>query len=688
VRLAARAAAVTAVVALAAGSLVLPPAAPAAAQDAALLTLLARTAWVGEGFDFQVTVRATAAPEGSQLRLSVHDEVRSRSEFERSLDGLGLRRELFPLPPVALDAADPDGDGAISLVVPLVERDGVEPVAIDDPGTYPVEVELLDADDEVLATLRTHLVRLPPAGAEPDLVPLAVAVVIPVHADPVDLDPRAQAPTEAPVLEQLDALTAALAAHPEVPVTISATPESIAAAAATDPELVEELAAAVAAPASEVLANTWVRLDDAAWQRADAGALTRQLARGDQALSTALDLDTTEGRLVRSGRAAPTVAAMVGHGASLVIVDEADLEPLDTTLFPYTVARPFALSLDDGTAEGSASVPALGSDPALAALAAEVDADPVLAAHQILADLSVIGADEPESARVATLVLPADAARSAQFLDALLAGLEAPAAANALQPGADPVLVGSTASTALARVDPTAEGDGDDGDEPVVRTFAETEEATDVTELAEALADEDADVASYRAVFGAEDPIAQRCEVVLATSASSDLDAGTRNGAVNATRSVREEILGGIQPPESQRVRLTDREGQIQLVVTNASGAPADVDLLLRGDRLVFPDAPDGTMRVRLEEIQTRIDLRVEARSSGDAPLEIGLASPDGRLDLGQSRITVRATAISGVGIGLMVAALLFLAVWWTRTIRRERRSRRAGRLVHAKRAT
>ena len=59
--------------------------------------------------------------------------------------------------------------------------------------------------------------------------------------------------------------------------------------------------------------------------------------------------------------------------------------------------------------------------------------------------------------------------------------------------------------------------------------------------------------------------------------------------------------LDGIHGPERQRVTLTAREGQVQLVLTNDTGRPADVTLELRGDRLVFPDHPDGRMPVRLE---------------------------------------------------------------------------------------
>lgn len=91
-------------------------------------------------------------------------------------------------------------------------------------------------------------------------------------------------------------------------------------------------------------------------------------------------------------------------------------------------------------------------------------------------------------------------------------------------------------------------------------------------------------------------------------------------------------------------------------------------------------------MPVHLVEESTRIELEVVARSSGDAPLDIRLTTPDGGRVLDESRITVRTTAFSGVGVVLMGAAAVFLAVWWTRTILRERRTSRRRHPSHARR--
>jgi hypothetical protein len=649
-----------------------------------LLRLLDQTPWVGDGTDYELSVQIVAAPPGSQLQVTVHDRVRSRSEFARSLEGEGLRRRLSGPSPVLVETLDPDGDGAVALLVPLVPAEGRSVAPIVNPGVYPVVVELLDPNGDPLASLRTYLTRLPAAGTAEGAVPLSVAVVVPLHAPPADLDATAPGPATGPV-EATDALAVTLASHPSVPVVLVPTPESLAAADFVDTEAVSGLAAALAG--GEVLPGPWVALEEAAWAEADAGALTRLAARGERTLSGLLDTSPAAARLVPSGASLAEVATLVDGGARAVIVAEDDLEPLDTDDFPYTLARPFDLDLssaasddDEGDTTDRRVVRAVAADAALQELAATADGDPILAANQVLADLAVIASDEPESARVATLSLPAAAADSPAFLEALLSGLEPPATAA-------PVVSASTLTAALDTVEPAgADGITANPDDPLVRRLAQEGAVGDVSGLAASLFREAIEIGSYRSVFGPDDPGAARCDDVLATAAAEDLERDARAAALGSIETLIGGRLSGLEGPASQQVRLTDREGRIQLVLTNVTGTPADVTLRLRGDRLVFPDVPDGILPVHLAEESTRVELRVIARSSGDAPLDILLTTPDGRRLLGQSRITVRTTAFSGVGVVLMGAAAAFLAVWWTRTILRERRTARRRHPSHLRR--
>ena len=245
-------------------------------------------------------------------------------------------------------------------------------------------------------------------------------------------------------------------------------------------------------------------------------------------------------------------------------------------------------------------------------------------------------------------------------------------------------MLGTTVADALRSVEPAGADGGADEDDPLVRTLTAEEASRSVADLADVVATRRADLSSYRGVFGPDDEVAEEIDDVLSSLSSSELAATARAEAITAVDDTIAARLAGLHVPAPQQVTLTAREGRVQLRITNDTGRPADVALLVRGDRLVFPDADGGRMDVHLAGAGTRIDLRVEARSSGDAPLDIQLTSPDERLDLGRSRITVRATAVSGVGIVLMGAAAAFLAAWWTRTILRDRRAKRA-RPAHAR---
>lgn len=659
----------------------------AGAQDAAAprLSLLARTAWVGDGIDFVLTVQVTGAPADALVRMTVHDRVRSRSEFARSVVGEGLRTRQYRSDDDTALAGVAQSGGAITVAVPLGGRPEIERAPITTPGVYPVVLEVRSPGGDTLSALRTHLVYLPALDPESDAVPLAAAVVLPIGAPPAHLTVGPPTVPDAPLTE----IAAVLAQHPDVPVTLAPTPETIVAAATADPDAVDGLAANLAG--RQVVAGPWVDLDEAAWARADDAELQRQLDRGRQALTGALGVPIGTTRVLPAGASAAEVRAVAAQGAQALVVAESDLVRLEDDL-RVTLTRPFTLASDLVTAP----VPALAADTALAALAAGAEVDPVLAAHLVLADLAVLADDQPTQARVATLVLPPEAARSPAFLDALLAGLEPPAAppapapsldpavpTSAATPAAAPVVVGSTVDDAFATVEPAGvDGDPDPAD-PLVRAMADGSTPPGIADLARRLAAARSYVGSYAATFGPDDPTGVQLDRLVASAASADLDAGARTAALDAATAVIDQQLAALHAPDRQQVRLTAREGRVQLVLVNDTGRPARVTLLLRGDRLLLPDAEDGRLTVVLTEQSTRIDLRVEARSSGDAPLDVVLVTPDEQVELGQTRVTVRATAFSGVGVVLLGASAAFLVVWWTRTIVRERRGAKRRHPAH-----
>ena len=98
------------------------------------------------------------------------------------------------------------------------------------------------------------------------------------------------------------------------------------------------------------------------------------------------------------------------------------------------------------------------------------------------------------------------------------------------------------------------------------------------------------------------------------------------------------------------------------------------VRLDLNSDKLDFPDG--DFLLTRLSPGVNQIQVPVQAKTSGDAVLEISVNSPTGLLALGESQLTVRATSLSGTGVGIAAAALAILLLWWARHWWRRRRSK------------
>jgi hypothetical protein len=129
-------------------------------------------------------------------------------------------------------------------------------------------------------------------------------------------------------------------------------------------------------------------------------------------------------------------------------------------------------------------------------------------------------------------------------------------------------------------------------------------------------------------------------------------------------------------------LRLNDSEGTIPLTLAQDGGHPVRVRVTLESDKLEFGDDEArsvGTVSydLTLVEENTPLVVPVSVRSPGTFPLLVTVTSPDGRLVVLETRITVRSTAFSGVGIALSVSAGAFLLLWWGRHWRTVRRARR-----------
>jgi hypothetical protein len=624
---------------------------PASAQDrpAATLSLASQTAWVAPGspFTIRLDVDGVRRPQDLELDVRVHRAVRTRSQFARTIDGELLGASVH--------------DDSIPFDELRFDPGGAVPVQIDLPslraGVYPVSVALVDTRaEEPVAFLVTHLVKV---DDEPSEIPLNVAWVQPYGADPA-LQPDGTVELDDDALDGLRTVAAQLDAG--VPLTVTPTPETIAALASIDEGRTTDALAELLAE-HQVLSTPFVDLDIPALVAARREAdINHQRLVGDQVLSDILgvrgDVRTwsVTGAVTRSA-----LRALTDLGVRQLVLDETALEPLDADATGgVTLARPYAI---DGP--GGLAIDAVSVDPGL--VAHFDNRDEVLGAHHLLADLAVLHLDAPGTNRAVAIRPPADWEPSEVFLGTALGNI-------ATSPLLRPVTVDALFDT----VDPLLDAE----DEPLVRGLAESREP-ELGYAPEAI-DE-----ARGAIEGLGSLLVDRTsadldlfERLLLVAQSVDLRATARDRYVVGVRERVGAAASRVQAVGNRTYRLTAREGTIPLTLVNDNDFAVQVDIELTSDKLTFTDSDDpGRLLIRglvLEANRTTTAaVPVKTRASGAFPLRVTLRSPDGRLELGATRYTITSTVASGVGLVLSVGAGAFLLVWWASHWRKVARARR-----------
>jgi hypothetical protein len=512
---------------------------------------------------------------------------------------------------------------------------------------------MVDAKNATLDEVLTYLVRLP---VKPDDRPLRVAAILPLTSPPA-LHADGSTAVDPAAAHTVSGVATVLAGRPTVPVTLAVTPELLDGLAKGDgADGLASLAAVMqnraAAPA------TYVPVDPAAWTRAGLGAqLGDEISEGARAIRGGLGVAPGQSWVADDHLDNAAASTLRDTGIRRFVVPDDAVEPIDERSFPFTLTKPFEVS-------GVSGVEAFATDSALEAHVGETG-DPALDANHLLADLAILFFDDPKAERAAVFELPADQLEPV-FLDELLAGI-----------AGNRVLQGVTLDQAFDQV-PTAGAKGPElGSGAALSRGLRPANADNLGSYPDGFRNAMADVGTLASVLpdGAALPGDLRRRVLVSGSRSLG-DAAQRDYLDNVTASVHDE-LSKVTSPGGQTITFTARDGVVALTIRNDISTPARAAIILRGAKLKFLDHPDGIVPVTLDNPSTRVELRVRALTSGDSPLDVILTTPDGRIELGHTRITIRSTAFSGVGIILSVGALLFLVLWWARHIISDRRSKR-----------
>lgn len=655
---------------------ILAPTSPATAggdDPASPIELVAQDAWtpIGGDLHLQVEVPDALVTDGASLSLVAYQPLSTRSGFQRVVDGQGPGSVLDQVVvPIASIPASPTGTRALSVGI---ETSGaaraVDRLSLRRPGVYPLAVEVRDAEDGAQGGFTTFVVAVStdangvPVGIDEAL---GVAWVWPLAAGPSTLPDGEPDPSVVDALKpsgRLGRQAVALTRAGDLPLTIVPGPETLEAwvrHGETDAAVARGAAAVQdAAGREQIVASSYVPTDLPSLLAAGLGTVVdAEFIRGDQTLATLLGTRPD----VRTALARPVdgaaLARLRARGVDQVIIDSNELAPSDRP----EPTRPFTLQPQPSLVP-SAPVPAIAGDTQIIGLL-DGAATPALRAQRLLAALSLVALEEPDSERAVTLVNPSDFDPPAQLLDAVLTGLRG-----------NPWLAAKSVDDVFSTVPPETTSNGASVTRELA-AYAAPAPPVGAVPYVTTLHRLD----SFRSLTGPADPIVVRSERAMLISESSTFTGPAGSLRATATldtvRTGIDGFLARIRVPQPSTITLTSRSGEIPLTFRNETGRPLDVTLELASAKLTFPEGQ--TRALHLPTRSTTLRVPVEARTSGTFPLQLSVTSVDGALTVANRTFRVRSTAVSTVGVILMAGAVIFLALWWGIHIRRSRRARAA----------
>jgi Family of unknown function (DUF6049) len=652
-----------------------------------LLGLAGQSPWVtpdqagAASFTLAVTT-AKGVPADDEVMATLYPKLTTRSGFEQTLTRVPGGRPLDRTHPVALSSLTPT-DGGEGLSISILPGNAANPPSGGAPtldltctsttpsrctGVYPLEVSLAhpaSGGATPAPVSHAHFTTYLTYSANPSSDRLGFAMVMPFSSPAatrtVDGSGGSSGTLSSGTVTALSGLSNSLAAHPAVAATVAASPATLQALARSGrgvgSQAVQTLAAMSAGgqTSRQFLAQPYVPVDLGALAGAGEGEeITAQMREGAAVLqSLGVETATPLGTWVATGAVGSDLQSGLsakGLGATSLVLPDVDLALPPSNAGTWSSA--FTLSF------GGKGTPttAAASDSELAAHFTADPADPVLEANQLLADLAMIHFEEPNTPtpRAVVAVPPSGWTPTKAFDTALLAGLTTnPTVKTTTLDGYFSTFQDSGSSLPGRRL--VSGGTG-----PVLAPSL----AASITAQRLRLTAFDSSVRGNVAVLTGLDQ-------QLLAAESDDLSPPHQTSGVADFARALDGQLSLVQLATERTITLTANSGLIP--VTMVSAAPYTVVgvLTLSGGRFEFPHG--SSQQLRLDHSTTPVRIDVEARTSGDLPLEVTFDSPDGNLVIASGRLTVRSTATSLVGVVITALALLVLLGWWVRTWRRGR---------------
>lgn len=623
----------------------------AAAQPERQLALVDTPATTLVGGDITLDFRIIGPSAGTDIEVVVRDRLADRAALHAGLAGLPVGGELYRSDRrSAHQFRTSTNDYRLTLPTATI--------GIEEAGVYEVELLLRGPGEQIEDRLFLHAVLVDRAPVDE---PLRVAIVVPLTAEPGHRADGTMA-IDRTALNRWENIGEGLAIS-ATPLTLQIRPEAIVALdaeAEVDPRaraLLQRLQ--LVAAGREVLAAPFVDLDVDAWTAAGLTSdVADQYGHGIATLNTTFDREITPGPWLAAHDVQPdTITLLAALGFDGVVLDERSVDL--GTREGYQASDGQRFEIVDGNGLGQNAM--LADDLIRSHL--DRSANQMLNANNLLADLSMVALADRSFARGIVVVLPDDVAVSPRLLEPVLRVLDDHAL---LTPVTLSELFSTTSQAALA-------SDGPEGP-TVQRNLLPTDEPATIG-LQTLRGEAQNSLVSFAEVVPDGGEVFDQLRQLLLISADSSLGRSEQEDYLRAVIDRVALDANAVSASAPERVTLSSRAGIVPVTIRNDGDVPVQALLALTSDKLRFPDG------ARSEQLLppgvTELDVSVEALSSGDALLDVQLLSPDRGIELERTRVAVRSTALSGVGLVIAGIALAFLFVWWVRNLRTHKRDKR-----------
>lgn len=625
--------------------------------DTGLLRLISQTSAVGPNGVWSMKVSIPDLDPGLTAVLNLHDRSRSRLGFQNSLDIGQLGTVLDSSGEIALDDIPQDLSGALTFHIDL--NDGAleaEPgqVQLQREGIYPVLLELRDVQGNVLDRLLTHLIRLPEAQQDQSLHPLRVALGVDLRLPPAHQpDDTIRISDESS--ERLSNYLDVLVQLPAIPVTIRYNPETIETLEASQNVTDQLLYDALTRETNDLhIVGPYVDIDRSALINQGLEQSVIDLVERGKTVLDELDPGSiSQYTWISESRLAEQEAKIHwNEGKRRLVLPQSSL----TNQFPPPPATP-RLPFDLDLEGSSFRVFALDNDLQSYFTNDDYD-DPVLRAHYLLAELSLLFFSDLDQVGGAVIVPPRIWDPNPIFLTTLLDGITRSQLLDAVS---------------MERIFQLP-NDLDSSGNKVARSLRDPIEQVALLER------DDYDLTVQRLEsFGsmvedsAGEALVRHLTEQLPISLSADLSSESRIAYWNNIRATLDSEFDHISAPPSTSFTLTAREDEVPLRFRNDSDYPLRVRVEFASDKLDFPKG--NTIQLVLEPNSvTDHNVSVQVRSTGSFPMTVRVWTADREMPIVESRITIRSSVLSGAGAAMTISALVILALWWGRHIIKTRK--------------